>query len=73
MSRTNSHFTVFGGSYVPECHLDHHGFDIAPTARAEPAALLAVPFALIAGISVFAAQIAYLAGAHRLLEAGLLN
>ena len=62
MPRTNSYFTVFGG-YVPEHHIEHYRFDIDPGAR-QPAsaALLAVPCALIAGISASAAQIVYLTG-----------
>jgi hypothetical protein len=60
MPKTSSYFTVFGG-YVPEHHIEHYRFDIDPDARAPTlTGLLAVPCALIAGISVFAAQIAYL-------------
>jgi hypothetical protein len=65
MFRTGSYFTVFGASYVPEHHIEHYRFDSDPNARfCAPtiAAVWVVPCALIAGISVFAAQIAYLTG-----------
>ena len=63
MPNTSSYFTVFGG-YVPEHHIENYRFDVDPDAR-RPAltALLAVPCALIAGISASAAQIVYLTGA----------
>jgi hypothetical protein len=62
MPNTSSYFTVFGG-YVPEHHIEHCGFGVDPDVRAPTlTGLLAVPCALIAGISVFAAQIAYLTG-----------
>ena len=60
MSTDNAYFTVFGGSYVAEQHNDR--FDVAPRRRAPSAAASwIVCGSLIAGISVFAAEIAVFA------------
>ena len=61
MFRGTQYFTVFGGAYVPEHH-NEYCFDLNPKKRASAgsSASWIVCLALLAGISVFAAEIALL-------------
>lgn len=56
MFRNRPYFTVFGGSYVPERHAPVYGFEAGR--KAQTGALWLVLCALVAGIGVFAAEIA---------------
>ncbi len=56
MFRNRPYFTVFGGSYVPECHTLGYGFEASR--KAHTGASWLVLCALVAGIGVFAAEIA---------------
>jgi hypothetical protein len=66
MFKDTRYFTVFGNAYVPEHHTNGYRFDVDPTVRSRRtgAAAWLVLCTLVAGISVFAAQIALLTGAH---------
>jgi hypothetical protein len=66
MFKDTRYFTVFGNAYVPEHHTDGYRFDVDPKVRARTSATASwlVLSALVAGISVFTAQIALLTGAH---------
>jgi hypothetical protein len=59
MLSANPYFTVFGGSYVVERHNDNYRFDIDQRGRRRVATSWLVLCTLIAGISVFAAEIAH--------------
>jgi len=66
MFKDTRYFTVFGNAYVPEHHANGNRFDIGPSVRSQRtgAASWLVLCTLVAGISVFAAQIALVTGAH---------
>ena len=75
MMNDTQYFTVFGGSYVPEHHrVDYAGFEQTQSKR-DPSAIASwiVFCTLVAGISVFASEIAYFAtDANRWAAAGLM-
>ena len=78
MTNQTQYFTVFGGSYVPEHHASDERLDAdgRRTRKRDPSAVASwiVFCTLVAGISVFAAEISFFAsGANRWLEAGLMQ
>jgi hypothetical protein len=58
MDTTNPSFTVFGGSYIAERHNDNYRFDVDRRVQPNTGASWLVLCTLVAGISVFAAEIA---------------